>query len=86
MFFRHATDIQRDSAISLNRAKVGCDVTIEVMEGPGCERLRDLGFCEQMRLRKLSNGRNVLCSLCGSKLAISSELAKQVLVRPVAVS
>ena len=67
--------------MTLNQARVGCDLWIQGVTGPGCERLRDLGFCEQMRVRKLSGGRNLLCSMCGTRLAISSELAEQVLVR-----
>lgn len=79
-----AIDLQLDSAMTLNQVRVGCDVTIRVLSGPGCDRLRDLGFCEQMRLRKLSNGRNLLCSVCGTRMAISRELADQVWVAPVA--
>jgi len=36
-----------------------------------------------MQLRKLSNGRNLVCSLCGAKMAISRELAEQVFVSPI---
>lgn len=79
-----ARDLQIDSAMTLNQVGVGCDVMIRVLSGPGCERLRDLGFCEQMRLRKLSNGRNLLCSVCGTRMAISRELADQVWVAPLA--
>jgi len=67
--------------MTLNQARVGCDLQIEVLNGPGCERLRDLGFCEQIQLRKLVGGRNLICSMCGTRLAISRELAEQVLVK-----
>lgn len=69
--------------MTLNQAKVGCDVQIRVLSGPGCDRLRDLGFCEELQLRKLSHGRNMICSFCGTRMAISQELAEQVLVSPV---
>lgn len=82
MFVARANDLSFDSTQTLNQVRVGCDVTIRVLSGPGCERLRDLGFCEQMRLRKLSNGRNLLCSVCGTRMAISRELADQVWVAP----
>jgi ferrous iron transport protein A len=75
-----AADLEIDSTMTLNQVAVGCDVTISMLSGPGCERLRDLGFCEQMRVRKLAGGRNLLCSVCGTRLAISRELAEQVLV------
>ncbi len=70
-------------SVTLNQVGVNCDVRINSLSGPACERLRDLGFCEQMQLRKLSNGRNLLCTVCGAKMAISRELAEQVLVSPV---
>jgi ferrous iron transport protein A len=69
--------------VTLNEVAVNCDVRISALTGPACERLRDLGFCEQMQLRKISNGRNLICTVCGAKMAISRELAEQVLVSPV---
>lgn len=71
------------NSVSLDEAVINCDVRINSLSGPACDRLRDLGFCEQMQLRKISNGRNLLCSVCGAKMAISRELAKQVIVSPV---
>ncbi|QTN33013.1 ferrous iron transport protein A [Akkermansiaceae bacterium] len=72
-----------EKPLTLNQVGLNCDVRISRLTGPACERLRDLGFCEQMQLRKISNGRNLLCSVCGAKMAISRELAEQVLVSPV---
>ena len=74
--------LELDSTISLNQAASGCDLQIELVEGANCGQLRDLGFCEQMRLRKVTNrGRNLICTICGSRLAISSHLAEQIQVR-----
>ena len=67
--------------MTLNRARVGSDLRIEGLQGPECERLRELGICEQMQVRKLSGGRNLICSVCGTRMAISSKLAEQVLVK-----
>ena len=69
--------------VTLNEVAVNCDVRISALNGPACDRLRDLGFCEQMQLRKISNGRNLVCTVCGAKMAISRELAEQVLVSPI---
>ncbi|MEI7928803.1 MAG: FeoA family protein [Verrucomicrobiales bacterium] len=82
---RHALakDLAADSAMTLNQARVGCDMRIQVLSGPSCDRLRDLGFCEQLQVRKLANGRNLICSVCGTRLAISRELADQVFVAPI---
>jgi len=78
-----AKDLAADSAMTLNQARVGCDMRIQVLSGPSCDRLRDLGFCEQLQVRKLANGRNLICSVCGTRLAISRELADQVFVAPI---
>lgn len=84
MSFAFGDEIFADSMITLSQAKVGCDVRIHGLNGPSCDRLRDLGFCEQMQLRKLSNGRNMICSVCGTRMTISRELAEQVMVAPCA--
>ncbi|MES2476247.1 MAG: FeoA family protein [Verrucomicrobiota bacterium] len=78
-----ATELELDSALTLNQAKVGCDMQIRLLSGPGCDRLRDLGFCEQLQVRKIAGGRNLICSICGTRMAISRELAEQVLVSPM---
>jgi Fe2+ transport system protein FeoA len=76
-----AKDLEIDSAMTLNQARVGCDLQIHLLSGPSCDRLRDMGFCEQSQVRKLAGGRNLLCSVCGTRMAISSDLAEQVLVK-----
>jgi Fe2+ transport system protein FeoA len=68
---------------TLNEVDLNCDVRISSISGPACDRLRALGFCEEMQLRKLSNGRNLICTLCGAKMAISRDLAEQVFVDPI---
>jgi ferrous iron transport protein A len=81
-FFDMLAVLENKSKITLNEVALNCEVRITALEGPACDRLRELGFCEEMQLRKLSNGRNLVCSLCGSKMAISRELASHILVAP----
>ena len=50
------------------------------------ERLRELGFCEQQRIRLLSRHSNLICLVCNSRLGISEELAQNILVEPVSTS
>jgi ferrous iron transport protein A len=76
-------DLELDSLQSLSQARVGCDFQIRFLDGPACDQLRNLGFCESLQVRKLSGGRNLICSVCGTRLAVSSELAEQVKVTPV---
>lgn len=80
MALARATDLHADSLLSLSQAKVGCDFQIKLLSGPACEQLRDLGFCETLQVRKLADGRNLICSVCGTRLALSRELASQVMV------
>lgn len=70
-------------ALTLDQASIGRDFVIQGVEGPNCDRLRDLGFCESLRVKKLSSGRNLICSVCGTRMAISRELAEAVKVCPV---
>ena len=76
-------ELEIDNAMTLNQAMVGCDMMIRFLSGPACERLRDMGFCERMQVRKLAGGRNLICSVCGTRMAISRELADQVMVAPL---
>lgn len=78
-----AQELEADSLQSLAQATVGCDFHIKVLDGPGCEQLRQLGFCESMQVRKLANGRNLICSVCGTRMALSRDLAHQVKVAPM---
>jgi len=77
-----ALHLERDSALTLSQASTGCDFQIRAVDGPACRQLRDIGFCEQMRVRKLTNGRNMLCTVCGTRLALSKDLADQIEVIP----
>ncbi len=76
-------DLTIDNLTTLSQAQVGCDFQIRYLEGPACEQLRNLGFCETLQVRKLAGGRNLICSVCGTRLAVSHELAEQVKVTPV---
>ncbi len=80
MPFAKADDLHADSLLSLSQAKVGCDFRIRALTGPACDQLRNLGFCETLQVRKLADGRNLICSVCGTRLALSRELASHVMV------
>lgn len=86
MSHQAVSELELDSLQSLSQAQVGCDFLIRALDGPECERLRHLGFCETLQVRKLADGRNLICSVCGTRLAVSSELAEQIKVSPVLTS
>ena len=48
-----------------------------------CLRLREMGFCEDAEIVKLSQGGATLCQVCGTHVALSRTLARQILVEPV---
>ena len=45
-------------------------------------RLRELGFCEAATIKKISGRSTVMCEVCGTKLALSADLAKLIHVAP----
>jgi len=77
-----ALELELDSALTLSQAATDCEFQIKEVEGPACRQLREIGFCEQMRVRKITNGRNMLCTICGTRLALSKDLADQITVIP----
>jgi len=46
-------------------------------------RLRELGFCESARVTKISGRSTVVCDVCGTRLALSHDLARTILVQPL---
>ena len=39
------------------------------------QRLRELGFCEEQRIKLLSRNANLICQVCNARLGLSSQLA-----------
>jgi Fe2+ transport system protein FeoA len=76
--------VPEQQCVSLSQAGVGKRLMIRSLEGPGCQRLRELGFCESMAVVKLANGRNMVCALCGTRMALSRDLGDQVMVSALA--
>lgn len=74
----NATDLEIDSLQSLSQAEVGCDFQIKFVIGSNCQRLRELGLCETVKIRKLQDGTVLICEVCGSRIALSSKLAEDV--------
>ena len=46
-------------------------------------RLREMGFCEEQRIKLLSQHSNVICQVCNARLGISAELAEAIWVEPL---
>jgi Fe2+ transport system protein FeoA len=47
------------------------------------DRLREMGFCEEQKIKLLSRDGNIICQICNARLGISEELADAILVQPL---
>jgi Fe2+ transport system protein FeoA len=73
------------SVCPLTRVKAGTVVCIkELAASPELRtRLREMGFCEQQRIKLLSRHSNIICQVCNARLGISKQLAEAILVEPL---
>lgn len=67
---------------SLAQAAAGASLRVRELNAPAdvAIRLRELGFCEQQRIRLLSKHTNVICQVCNVRLGISRDLAGMIMV------
>ncbi|MGB8166200.1 MAG: FeoA family protein [Chthoniobacteraceae bacterium] len=72
--------------LTLARANVGERLRVVTIcpDCPECVRLRELGFQDQMEVRKVSDGAAIICSLLGMRVAIGRDLGEHVRVERVA--
>jgi len=72
------------ASCSLAQAATGTCVRVLELRAPAdvALRLRELGFCEQQRIRLLSKHTNVICQVCNVRLGISRDLAGMIVVEP----
>ena len=69
----------------LSRVKAGAVVCIKQLTTTPevTNRLRELGFCEEQRIRLLARQSNFICQVCNARLAISEKLADSIMVQAV---
>jgi Fe2+ transport system protein FeoA len=79
------TESARCEVCPLSRVKAGMAVRIrELCASPEMQnRLREIGFCEDQIIRLLTSQTNFICQVCNSRLAISEQLAKLIMVEPL---
>src|SRR5688500_4238384 len=46
-------------------------------------RLREMGFCEEQKIRLLAQQANIICQVCNVRLGISVQLADKIIVEPI---
>lgn len=63
----------------------GVSVRIKQLNGSAevSNRLREMGFCEEQRIKLLMNHTNIICQVCNARLGISSQLAKTIMVERI---
>lgn len=66
----------------LSRVPAGSVVCIkELTTAPEVTaRLREMGFCEEQRIKLVARQANFICQVCNARLGISQELAESILV------
>ena len=69
----------------LNKIRAGMAVRIKQLStSPEVkQRLREMGFCEEQKIKLLSQHSNIICQVCNARLAISAELAENIWVEPL---
>jgi len=66
----------------LSRVVAGAAVRIKQLTAPPevTHRLRELGFCEEQRIKLLSRHPNLICLVCNTRLGLSPQLAESIMV------
>ena len=66
----------------LSRVRAGSVVCIKQLSTAPevSDRLRELGFCEQQRIKLVARQSTFICQVCNARLAISEKLADSILV------
>lgn len=76
---------QQSFMCPLNKVRAGTCVRIKQLSAAPevSNRLRELGFCEEQKIRLLSQSQSVICQVCNARLGISPALAGTILVEPI---
>ncbi|MEN9733606.1 MAG: hypothetical protein RLZ45_1601 [Verrucomicrobiota bacterium] len=66
----------------LSRVRAGCVVIVRRLTASDDtnQRLREMGFGEEQRVKVITLQNNVLCQVCNARLGLSAKLAEQILV------
>jgi Fe2+ transport system protein FeoA len=69
----------------LSKVQAGSTVCIkELLTSPDLkDRLREMGMCEEQRIKLLARDSNYICQVCNARLGISDKLADAIFVEHV---
>ena len=73
------------SECPLSQVSAGATVCIKGLAASPevSDRLREMGFCEQQKIKLVSRHSNYICQVCNARLGISHKLAETIIVEPV---
>ncbi len=70
----------------LNLYQAPCGSRLKICQLCGnarsCQKLREMGFCENAELRVVNRGGAVVCQILGCRIGLSQSLARSILVAP----
>ena len=74
-----------DQLCQLSEVREGTSVRIKQLSASPemTKRLRELGFCEEQRIKLLSRNPNLICQVCNARLGLSSQLADLIWVEKI---
>ena len=66
----------------LSSVGTGVDVRIKKLSAPAevTHRLREMGFCEEQKIKLLSRQASLICQVSGARMGISQRLADKIMV------
>jgi Fe2+ transport system protein FeoA len=91
-FSAHVNDTSVNASASgaeplhpLSAVSAGVSVRIKQLSASPevSQRLRELGFCEEQRIKLLSRNPNLICQVCNARLGLSTQLASLIWVEQV---
>jgi ferrous iron transport protein A len=79
------TGVPRPECCPLSKVRAGTCVRIkQLLASPDlCQRLREMGLCEEQRIKLLLRDRSVVCQVCNVRLGLSGSVADSIWVEPL---
>lgn len=68
------SQVQAGTAVRIKKLSASPEVTY---------RLREMGLCEEQKIKLLMRNHSVICQVCNVRLGLSPELAERILVEPL---
>ena len=80
-----STECPQPFVCPLSHVRAGTSVRIKQLDAPPevTHRLREMGFCEEQKIRLLAQKANIICQVCNVRLGISARLAEKIIVEPL---